>query len=551
MRRLIVAVSFLLCIPLLAAPAQSDRPLWRMKIDQYIIFQRLTPAGVLIVSTERALLGVDTATGRVVWTRADIPNLLPSLAQPTPATSFGTAAEPPVTPRVSLTPLWGAPYVIVARDSADSRAWIDIIDARTGENRWSSDALGIADLRGHFQLPDSALLLYGRTGSGAASTMVFIAADAATGSRRWQSNTWFSEPPAEYDADGLEAGRGSLDGSAGPLFDTDTTAILLWSGQGPIKVDLRSGKGLWTASHQLGSPPALSHGYPAPLLSDGFLYVPFERRLDAFGVIDGRSRFAEPRKFPGRILQMEMTPRGLLVRGGADWDSRQSRGFAVRGPEPGGKRFLDLLDPATAQSRWPKQDRPIELTTPFLRRGDDVYAATREKLYRVGLENGDARELARFKFQAGESPEGLELRGGMLVLLAAHTLMAFDTTGQLRYDAFFPPPGPSALARLAVLAANLSNVAAVAMHQSGYYRFYALERRDPLRPSAQDYAYVVAAHADSGGTGPAGLLKVSKATGKPERRLRLGTKWPEYETNDTGTLLFFQADDHEIDCYRF
>jgi len=551
-RRLIAIALSAVGVPLCVAAAQSDQPLWKMKLDHYIIFQRLTPAGVLIVSTENALLGVDTATGQVAWTRADIPNLLPQLAQPAPTTSFGTAAEPLATPRVSLTTLWGTPYVIVARDSANARTWIELIDAHTGERRWSSDSLPIADVHGYYQLPDSGLLLYGRTGSGASAKMVFIAADVATGNVRRRWDTWFSEPPVEYDADGLEAGRGALDGSQWPLFDSDTTAILVWSPQGPIKVNVRSGERLWTTSRRLGTPPALSHGYPAPLLSDGVVYVSFERRLDAFSVTDGRSRFNEPAKLGGRIVQMEMTPRGLLVRGGPDWDSRQSqRGFTVRGPEPGGKRFLDLLDPATARSRWPKRDKPIEVTSPFVRQGDAVYAATREKLYRVTLENGDAHELATFKFEAGERAEGLELRGGVLVLLSAHTLMAFDTTGQLRFSAFFPPPGPSALARLAVLAANLTSVAGLAMHQPGYYGSYSLARRDPLRPSAEDYAYVVAAHADSAGLGPPGLLKVRKDTGKVERRLALGTKWPEYETNETGTLLFFQADEHEIDCYRF
>ncbi len=442
-RRLIAIALSALGVPLCVAAAQSGQPLWKMKLDHYIIFQRLTPAGVLIVSTEHALLGVDTATGQVAWTRADIPNVLPQLAQPAPTTSFGTAAEPPATPRVSLTSLWGTPYVIVARDSANARTWIELLDAHTGGRRWSSDSLPIADVHGYHQLPDSGLLLYGRTGSGASAKMVFIAADVATGNVRWRSDTWFSEPPVEYDADGLEAGRGALDGSQWPLFDSDTTAILVWSPQGPIKVNVRSGERLWTTSRRLGTPPALSHGYPAPLLSDGVVYVSFERRLDAFSVTDGRSRFNEPAKLGGRIVQMEMTPRGLLVRGGPDWDSRQSqRGFTVRGPEPGGKRFLDLLDPATAQSRWPKRDKPIEVTSPFVRQGDAVYAATREKLYRVTLENGDAHELATFKFEAGERAEGLELRGGVLVLLSAHTLMGFDTTGQLRFSAFFPPPGP-------------------------------------------------------------------------------------------------------------
>ena len=40
-------------------------------------------------------------------------------------------------------------------------------------------------------------------------------------------------------------------------------------------------------------------------------------------------------------------------------------------------------------------------------------------------------------------------------------------------------------------------------------------------------------------------------TGKPVRRLLLGRKWPVYEMNAAETLIFFQADEHEIDCYRF
>src|SRR3989442_10513290 len=99
--------------------------------------------------------------------------------------------------------------------------------------------------------------------------------------------------------------------------------------------------------------------------------------------------------------------------------------------------------------------------------------------------------------------------------------MAFDTTGQLRFIAFFPPPAPSALARLAVLAANLTSVAGLAMHQPGYYGSYSLAPRDPLPPSPEDYAHVVAAHADSAGLGPPWLLNVRKGAGKVERRLAL------------------------------
>jgi len=533
------------------APAQSDQRIWALKTDRYIILHRLAPAGVLIVSTDSALVGVDTSTGNVLWSRADIPNSVPSAPEPPPASSFGTADRPPVTPRVTLSPVWGTPYVIVARDSADSRAWVEVIDARAGNRRWVSDSLLVADVHGYAQLPDSALLLYGRSGSGPAAKMVFMAVDAGTGTPRWRSDTWFSEPPVEYDTDGLEADRGTLDGNQWPLFDTDTTAILVWSPQGPVKVNMRTGERLWAASARLGKPPALAHGYPPPLLADGVAYIPFERRLAAVRALDGRPRWPEPRKFGGRIVQMEMTPRGLLVRGGPDWDPQQARrGFALRGPQPGGKRFLDLLDPATGESRWLKREKPIEVSTPFVRAGENVYAATREKLYRIALEGGEAHELASFKFRAGERPDGLELRGTTLVVLSAHTLTAFDTAGRQVYDAFFAPPGPSTLARLAVLGANVASLASAVANQ-GYYPFYSLQRRDSPRPPSQDYAYVVVAHADSAGTGPPGLLKVDKDTGKPVRRLLVGRKWPVYEMNAAETLIFFQADDHEIDCYRF
>ena len=548
MRRAIRLALSLSIGPLSLASSQSDQPVWTLNTDRYISFYQLTPEGILVVSTEGGLLGVDTATGKAVWTRGDVSNIVSPGANAGPATSIGTA-PPSAPPRAWLDVLSATPYGVLTIDSAGERARLELIDLRTGERRWDSRGLPVHDVRGYFDVPGRDLLMvYGTAGEPGSPQRLWLGVDLETGALRWQSDSLLPEPPIEFEPDGtgLDASRGALRGHQGPVLDSDSTAVLFVSEWGPVKINLRTGSRVWASALRAGRPPALVQDYPRILEADGVLYAPAGKSLEAFSAADGRPLWPAPRKFSGQVAQLELTSAGLLVRGGRVW--------APPGNPRGGKPFLEVLDPATGTARWAQRGKQFEVTTPFALDGDRLYVATRNRLYRIALRDGTASELAEVKFRGGEEPVGLEYRDGKVLLLANHNVALFDTAGVAGYQAYFERPAASTFQHVTRAALLVASVYSLASGQGyGYYYMPPLVYPAAVgeRPPSSAYVYVVAAHADTAGIAGPGLLKVRKDTGKPERWVVLADKSPDYRLDERGGLLLVKRDDRQIDCYRF
>jgi hypothetical protein len=60
-----------------AAAAVSARgtPAWTLKIKEEIRWQQVTPAGTLLISTDRSLMGVDIDRGQTLWEKAELGGL--------------------------------------------------------------------------------------------------------------------------------------------------------------------------------------------------------------------------------------------------------------------------------------------------------------------------------------------------------------------------------------------------------------------------------------------------------------------------------------------
>ncbi len=96
--------------------------------------------------------------------------------------------------------------------------------------------------------------------------------------------------------------------------------------------------------------------------------------------------------------------------------------------------FVDLLDPATGASRWLKPYKrgwsvlhskdPPATTSPFVVRGERVYFASDGKLYAITLSQGSLAE---------NRADGIPCSCPPAALLA-------DTTGAVRYHAYYPGP---------------------------------------------------------------------------------------------------------------
>lgn len=507
--------ALLVIAPLVQGTAQLDQPKWTTTLDQDVVFWWPLPNHTLLVGTQGTILAIDQQTGKELWRRGGFPDYVPEEGTSS-VDAFGSGHPPPTTVLTDVTVLRDVDDVVLTFDSGGVHSRLEVLNLRNGARRWVSDGLPFDDLRGYVRASPSVLLLYGTSVKpGVAPEQVLVGVDLDAGHMRWRRRDVFTAPPVEFEVagSGLEASRGTISGNQWPVLEGDTAAILFWSADGPINIDLRTGERIWATRLNVVRPPAISQDYPPLLVADGVLYAPFDHSLQALSVSDGHPLWSEPKRFIARVAQLELMPEGLLVRGANDWAPLLPS--IVLGSFPAG-RFIDLVDPATGASRWPRRDKPLPIGTRFVRQGDWVYGATHDSLYRIALATGSARSIASLKFEDNGFPQGLELRNGDLLISNTQTLMLFDTVGAAVYHAYFPPASAFQLTRV-----------------------------------SRDYVYMMTKHADSSGQGASGMLKISKDTGKPERRAIFGDSWGSYRLDESLALLFRLQRGRVIECYDF
>jgi outer membrane protein assembly factor BamB len=502
---LAVAVGSLAC---LEAFAQAT-PLWRYTSRDDVTFFRVTPIGILIVATDSSLSGLDPTTGSALWTRPD-----------------------PVVSASDLLTIAHTPFALLA-----SKGAFELFDVGSGKTWWNSALLGLRILRGQVALIEQRMLLvYGQR---ADKGVTLMALDLESGAVRWRQDYLFTRAPEPVGPPRDRTVLKTMLGHQPPVVDTDTTMVLYVSKEGPIKVDLRTGKLLWRAEGLWDEdPPAIIEGYPRMVHARGVLYVPSEKRVRAVDAENGRVLW-ERAKLKSRPRQLDWTAHGLLVRA----------------------PHIDLLDLGTGASVWRTPFTDLEHSTPYVVRGDRVYVAAHGAFYALGLADGTARELSRYELRGDDQPDALEVLDSGFLVRTSQDLVVFDTSGAIRHHAFYEPPKLSALERVAFAAA------AVALSYASYVGakreairtgdpqlYYVvnpiLKRRYAASTKVRDYYYVLTVLRDTSGNKSPGLVKLNVATGQEESRLQLGDRTPEYQVDGIEGIVFFKQHRREIAAFK-
>jgi outer membrane protein assembly factor BamB len=306
--------------------ARAADSLWTFRAASDVCFFHATLPGAVVVGTDSALTGLDPASGAALWTRRDLAGLSAAGFDLVPASPFALIHRPAV---------------------RKSGARLELLDVQTGRTRWDSDSLPVQVPRGEWFLPERRMLLVlsvppswadsNDTHRGVSRLFEessnsnkmendpgpwrVVAVDIETGTVRWESRDWFTRAPATFRV--VHRGRGfhrrTLDSSRPTLSDSDSTLILYASDDGPVQVDLRDGKVRWRAGGAgKGSWRVIREKGVAPpmLLEDGTLYVANGKRVMALSTGDGHLLWKRPAKLRTHVVQLEHTPRGLLVRPG-------------------------------------------------------------------------------------------------------------------------------------------------------------------------------------------------------------------------------------------
>jgi len=516
-----------------AARAGEDA-LWTREFDRAVEWQKLSDAGYLVVGTKEALFGLDPATGETVWQLDQFKKMPEDFLEMLPGTQFGV-----ITYKGGLLGFGTTTYLV------------DMIDGRI---LWDTSGIELANCSGQFFMPSlGGLLLFGVNKGGAP---VACLVELASGRRLWEQEKFFGKAvPPMFSISDEKKLRMAVMGNQEPLPLPGGDFLELTSAAGLRRVRGADGAIVWTSPLKIKTVPAPRSGYaPLTLSADGAtVYVPHERFLHAVRVADGALLWEKPEKLRGGVQQIEVTPAGVVCKGG--WAG------GIKKP----KDFITVLDPATGVERWKKPFKDLDNATTFAVREGRIVLYADRTLFSIGIADGDVRELAdKIKLGDGELPTALELRDEGYLLRGSQNLLLFDFDGREVYHAYHKAPQASLLAKVASTAAIMAVNAASAANAysqaqaTGRDQRYSLITSNPVMGerfketvNSRHYVYMLAVVGGGTHRSGAGVVRVDKRTGAEAGSIVLGTKEPNYELDEIGGRLFFMPDDKVIRCYRF
>lgn len=528
-------VGILIGLCTLAQAAQVD-PAWTLEFDREINWQSLSEAGYLVIGTDDGLHGVNPADGKVVWSLDQFKKMPKDFLEMLPGTQFG-----------AITYKGGLMGMLTTTS---------IVDMITGKILWDTAALDLGNCSGQYYLPEAGgVLILGTTKTGKQKVQLV---DLATGQPLWASEDWYkaSKPPALFSISEEKKLRMAIMGNQRPVFLPDGNFLEVMSPMGLRKMNAKDGSILWSADHKFDLVPAPRHGYAHIVLSDDgkTAYVPDDNTVIAFDTQSGKVLWEKPEKLRGIAYQMELTPKGLVVRGGAG------------GSDPKGKPFIMTLDPKTGAKQWKKPFKDLESASSFVIDGDRIIIYADQEIHTIDIASGEHTEIAdKIKLGDGEIPHTLEMHKDGYLLISTQNLAVYDKSGKQVYHTYNRAPQAGMLAKIAstalIMAANAASAAdgyARAQASSTGTASYTLITKNPVMSqrfqqseTSKNFVYMMADVGPGGQKAGAGVIQVDKVSGQNQKSVVLGTKDPVYEVDEIGGKLFFKSGKSEITCFEF
>jgi hypothetical protein len=241
----------------------------------------------------------------------------------------------------------------------------------------------------------------------------------------------------------------------------------------------------------------------------GTLFVPSGDSLLALRTSDGQPLWPAPRRFSSKVIRMESTTPGLLVRG---------------------EKWLDLLDPATGRSVW---HAPVQLknATGISIRGDTIYVEADNKVLAIRTSDGTVRTIGAVNFKEDESPWGLGVWTEGLVLYSWHNLMLVDRQGVTRYHHVYPSPKEN-------FGEALRSGAGAAIMR-------------PTTRWAGANVFFFTGEPDAAGHEGLSIVKVDPGPGRESARVWFDKRVPAYTLEPSSSRAYYARNDSTIEAMPF
>jgi len=258
-----------------------------VQLQGTIAWQQVTPAGVLLVSTDAALSGIDIERGQLAWEKPELGGL----------------------PLDSVRMVEGSLLMEAARPGL-----LLVFDPVTGAVVFDSRRLNLAQIVTRRVLPQSGtLLVHGRRAAGPPVVALY---DLVTGDQRWVSESLFQTEPRKRGLGGIMQGlaRTASEGTALEVLQAGPDMIVVETLLGLRGLDARTGAVRWVATLPTARGNAARHVrlYPA-LDKPDRIYVSFDDRLMAYRLADGQPLWAKPATVEGWVHDIVQHPNGIII----------------------------------------------------------------------------------------------------------------------------------------------------------------------------------------------------------------------------------------------
>src|SRR5437870_4612814 len=281
-----------------AAHAQAGTPApapagatgaWTLRMKGDIRWQQVTPAGVLLVSTDGSLAGVDIERGQVAWEKPELGGL----------------------PADSVRMVEGSLLMEAARPGL-----LVVFDPVTGTAVFDSRRLNLAQIVTRRALPQSGtLLVHGRRADGPPVVALY---DLASGEQRWANEGLFEQTgPQKKGLGGLmqRLVTAASEATALEVLQAGPDMIVVHTLMGLRALDARSGAVRWSAvlpTARAGNAARHVRLFPSLDKTDR-IYVGFDDRLMAYRLADGQALWSKPAMIEGWVHGIVQHPNGIII----------------------------------------------------------------------------------------------------------------------------------------------------------------------------------------------------------------------------------------------
>jgi len=272
------------------APAPSGTTAaWTLRMKGDIRWQQVTPAGVLLVSTDGSLSGVDIERGQVAWEKPELGGL----------------------PADSVRMVEGSLLMEAARPGL-----LVVFDPVTGTAVFDSRRLNLAQIVTRRALPQSGtLLVHGRRAAGPPVVALY---DLASGEQRWANEGLFEQTgPQKKGLGGLmqRLVTAASEATALEVLQAGPDMIVVHTLMGLRALDARSGAVRWSAvlpTARAGNAARHVRLFPSLDKTDR-IYVGFDDRLMAYRLADGQALWSKPAMIEGWVHGIVQHPNGIII----------------------------------------------------------------------------------------------------------------------------------------------------------------------------------------------------------------------------------------------